>query len=401
MNKYNKKMNTKKILVSFLLIASVLFLAATVSAAEVTQTASIKVDGVEVATFNVADLVTPTDLTGAEVSVNAGDTIDVRVEFTASTNASDVKIRATLEGENDDVTEVTSKFDVIDNMTYVKTLSLTVPSDFEDDELDNTLDLVLEIDDTELDAITVSVQRPSYEVSVKAMVSNTIEAGQSVPVEVVLENTGYNDIEDMYVTVSIAELGIEKRAYFGDLVTVTYGDDPSENDEDAEDTVRGTLNLDVPFTAKSGKYTLVVKVENDEATSTVKKDITISNSISELAIKSGNDLVLINPTNSLKVYKLIYESNEVTVLLPAASTKTVPIEVPKSGDYSFDVSVFSGDVLLSTVKFNGSETTAQITSPVFVLTVILAIVFLVLLVVLIVLITKKPQKAEEFGESYY
>jgi preprotein translocase subunit SecG len=40
-------------------------------------------------------------------------------------------------------------------------------------------------------------------------------------------------------------------------------------------------------------------------------------------------------------------------------------------------------------------------NPIVVLTVVLAIIFLVLLVVLIVLIGRKPQKSEEYGESYY
>jgi len=40
-------------------------------------------------------------------------------------------------------------------------------------------------------------------------------------------------------------------------------------------------------------------------------------------------------------------------------------------------------------------------SPIVALTVILAIIFVVLLVVLIVLMGKKPEKSEEFGESYY
>ena len=36
-----------------------------------------------------------------------------------------------------------------------------------------------------------------------------------------------------------------------------------------------------------------------------------------------------------------------------------------------------------------------------VLTIILAIIFIVLLIVLIVLLTRKPEKTEDFGESYY
>ena len=111
---------------------------------------------------------------------------------------------------------------------------------------------------------------------------------------------------------------------------------------------------------------------------------------------------MLNPTNQLKVYTVKYAETEVAVIVPAASSKSVTIETPTSGEYEFDVLVFSGNELLSTVKFSGTGTpTTSLTSPVMILTIILAVVFLVLLVVLVVLITKKPQKAEEFGESYY
>ncbi|MEK6913541.1 MAG: hypothetical protein AABW47_02615 [Nanoarchaeota archaeon] len=399
MNK-NIKMNAKKTLVSFLLIASVLFLASAVSAVPIVNAVgdytsiSVKVNGDSVA--DTANL----------PAVNAEDTLDVKVSFTYNgSNALDnaetdsIKVKVTLEGEKDDVTESTSTFDVEEGKNYVKTLSLKVPTDFEKKLTNGDFALTLEIGDSEVVLGDLHVQRSSYEVSIKSvMTSGAVEAGQLVPVEVALQNTGYNDLEDLYVTVKIPELNIEKRAYFRDLVNVAFD---FSTDDNAENTVRGNINLDIPYTAKAGKYTLVVEAENDEATATpVKKEITISNSVSDIAMKSGNDLVLINPTNSLKVYKLVYNSNEVVVILPAASTKSVPIEPSTNGE-AFDVSVYAGETLLSTVKFSGSQATAQVTSPVFVLTVILAIVFLVLLVALVVLITKKPQKTEEFGESYY
>ena len=66
----------------------------------------------------------------------------------------------------------------------------------------------------------------------------------------------------------------------------------------------------------------------------------------------------------------------------------------------FDVNVFSSEKLLEkvTLKLNAE---GKAVNPIVVLTVVLAIIFLVLLVVLIVLIGRKPQKTEEFGESYY
>lgn len=392
----NEKMNTKNILVSFLLIASVLFLATAVSAADITTNPTIKVEGIEVITAGT--------LTGTDVSVNAGETITVKVIFEADVNGSDVRIKATIEGNKDDVTAVTSKFDVIDGNTYVKTLTLKVPSDIEADELDDAMPLTIKIwnsdDESETSDIDLTVQRASYDLAIKSVnADNTINAGKTMPVEVVLKNVGYNNADDVYITVSIPELNIVKSGYLGDLVTENYKDSTASDDED-KTTISAKLNLDVPYSAKAGIYTLVVEAKNDETTSTDKQEITITNSVSDIAMKSGNNLVLLNPTSNLVVYKVVYNSNEQVVVVSAASSQTVPIETSTDAD----VLIYnaSGETLLSTVKFSGSnQSVAQLTSPVFILTVVLAIVFLVLLVVLVVLITKKPQKAEEFGESYY
>ena len=278
-------------------------------------------------------------------------------------------------------------------------MTLTVPSDFANSAVTGDFPLTVKIGNEEVELGNVHVQRDSYHVAIKSvMSSDTVEAGQIVPVEVVIKNDGYNDLSNMYVTAKIAELNVVKQVYFGDLVNVeTTVTDTEKN------SMRGTLNLEIPSDAKAGKYTLTVEASNDDTKNTATKDLTVTNSVSDLALKSGNDLVLLNPTNQLKVYTVKYESTESVVVMPAASSKTVPITVPTSGDYKFDVSVMSGEKVLSTVNFSGSNqaSSVQLTNPVFVLTVILAIVFLVLLVVLVVLITKKPQKTEEFGESYY
>jgi len=218
-------------------------------------------------------------------------------------------------------------------------------------------------------------------------------------VDIVLKNTGYNDLDDVYVTVKMPELNIEKTAYLGDLVAV------ETDDEDDENTATGRLYLEVPYNVKSGTYNLEVTVKNDDTESTVSKQISVQNGFPDVAMKVGSDLLLLNPTDTLRVYRVVYQTTEVVVVVPAGASKTVPIEL-KSTDSQVDVFVFSGDELLSTLKFSGSDTTSgngttEIASPIVVLTVILAIVFLVLLVVLIVLMTKKPQKTEEFGESYY
>jgi len=420
MNKKNAKMNTKRILVSFLLIASVLFLASMVSAytasSNLADSVVIKVDGITIVNDNtLSGSVSEVSI----ASVNAGETVEVRVEFTALYNVaddipfadkgtvgnddstSDVKIKVTLEGEKDDVTAVTSLLDVEENKTYTRTLTLKVPSDFQDDLLSDDLTMNVKIwnsdYETEIDNIALRLQRPSYDIAIKSvMTSSTVEAGQLLPVDVVLKNVGYNDLEDLYVTASIGDLKLSKQAFFGDLVNVA-----DETDDD-ENSVSGRLYLEIPYNVKSGTYTLEVTAENEETSSTMTQEIVVTNSVPDVAMKSGNELVLLNPTNQLKVYTVKYADTQVSVIVPAASSKSITIETPASGEYKFDVAVFSGEQLLSTVNFSGTgSATTSLTSPVMILTIILAVVFLVLLVVLVVLITKKPQKTEEFGESYY
>jgi hypothetical protein len=418
------KMNTKKILVSLCTIAIALFLVATVSAInsdadvvvpalvghEISAHTVITIDGV-----NVMD----------NVSVNAGDTITVKVMFTASaTSTEPITVSAEIEGNN--VPAESAPFDVRLGQTYTKTLRLEVPSNLKDlkdntfkDDL--TLDVIIGNGDLEstYKNLVLMVQRPSYNPVVKSITTaQTIQAGETIPVDIVLKNLGYNDLNDLYVTVGISALGVEQTSYFGDLVTI----EDCTSDCEEKDTVSGRIFLEVPYTAKAGVYTLEVKVANDDVLASFARQVIVKNELSDNVIVTSTDktvavgenaeytLLLINPTNSLKVYKVIAETTgEVSsnvdnsvVAVPAGSSKTVTVSAnaKQEGDYSFDVNVFSGDTFVSKVTLN-LKAEGKTVSPIVVLTVILAIIFLVLLVVLIVLLGKKPQKSEEFGESYY
>lgn len=386
-------MNTKKLLVSFLTIASVLFLVATVSANEITTAYDVDIEGMNAYANNI--------------SVIAGETITVKIYFTSDVDDTDVTVEAEIEGEKVKVDSITSPFDVEENQSYRKVLTLKVPFELKDN-LRNDVTLNIEIDGkkhkTNLDEITLRVQRPSYNADIKSVtVSNSVEAGETLPVDIVLKNTGYNDLNDLYVTASISELGIEKTSYFKDLVAI----ENKTNDDDETDTETGRLLLEVPYNVKSGIYTLEIQVKNEDTTNSVVKQIVIKNDLENTVIKSGNDLLIVNPTNKVKVYNIVVQSpassSETVVVVPAGSSKTITINPNTEGEYNFNVNVFSGQELVSTIAFSGSASEKQtpITNPIVVLTVILAIIFLVLLVVLIVLLTKKPEKSEEFGESYY
>lgn len=418
-------MNTKKILVSLCTIAIALFLVATVSAATLDNNAVVST---VVSTTSATPIAMNTmiEVNGMNILTNpsiiAGDTMTVKVTFTSNVSATNVRIKAEVEGDKVNFDATSVPFDVEAGHTYTKTLSLEVPSELKD-ALSGNVILSVKIwngdYESEYTDLPLLVQRPSYNPVVKSITtSQTIQAGEIIPVDIVLKNLGYNSLNDVYVTVGISDLNVEKTAYFGDLVSIENNTD----DDNKVDTVSGRIYLEVPYTAKSGVYTLEVKVTNDDVTSTFVRQVVVKNDLPENVIVTstsktvavGEDakytLLLLNPTNSLKVYKVVAESNidvsssvdSAVVAVPAGSSKTVTVTANAAlkGDYNFNVNVLSGEDLVSKVTLN-LKAEGNSVNPIVVLTVILAIIFLVLLVVLIVMIGKKPQKSEEFGESYY
>ncbi|MFA4953223.1 MAG: hypothetical protein WC584_03300 [Candidatus Pacearchaeota archaeon] len=407
-------MNTKKLIVSFLVIASILLISSLISATELTSVYNVRVDDISVP--------------GNVVSVIAGELVTVEVYFTANVNDQDVTIKAELEGDKVDVESITKSFDVESNKSYKKTLTIRVPYELKDALSDN-LALNIEIDGkdskTKIPEITLRVQRPSYNANIKSVsVQGTADAGENFPVDIVLKNIGYNDLDDLYVTVSIPALGIQREGYFGDIVALEANSD----DDDDTDTVSGRLLLKVPYDAKAGTYTIEVEVKNDDTTSSktaqlnVANDFTsnviVTNTMSTVAVGENAEysILLVNPTDKLKVYRIVTESSgslssnadSAVVAVPAGSSKTVKItaNADSEGEYTFKVNVFAGEQLVDAVTLNAKvegKSTSKIgtNNPVVILTVVLAIIFIVLLIVLIVLIGKKPQKSEEFGESYY
>ncbi|MBU2562247.1 MAG: hypothetical protein KKF68_01135 [Nanoarchaeota archaeon] len=414
------EMRPKNLLVFFLAIASVLFLVATISAAttELALVESVRVNGVY-------------DYGNEDISVIAGETISVRVVFESLEDASNVRMKAELEGTKQDIEDVTAYFDVEEGIRYVKTLAITVPYELKDEVSD---DLALEIKiwngdfKTEYPEITLRVQRPAYQTDIMSMsTSQSVEAGETLPIDVVVKNIGYNYLDDLYVTAKISALGIERTSYFGDLVALECTDEDGEYscDEDDEDTVSGRFYLEIPYDVKSGIYTIEVIVQNEDLTESETRQLVITNDFPSNVIVTSStkkvavgeeaeyELLLINPTNKLKVYRVVTESSgslssstdAAVIAVPAGSSKVIKVIASSNsrGEYDFNVNIFSGEELVSTVTLTADVEGTSLTSSVVVLTIILAIIFIVLLIVLIVLLGKKPEKEreEEFGESYY
>lgn len=402
-------MSSKKLLVSFLAVFSLILLAASVMAADFSVD-RVKVDNVRI---------------GNDPVIIAGETVLVDVLFTSNVDDKDVTVKVTIDTGKDKVETETNSFRVAVGKQYERTVSLKIPYELKDDLSDEaTLEVEIEGKDTQFDdSYSLRVERPQYDSTVKSLsVPASIEAGEMIPVDFVIKNTGYYNLEDTYVTVMIPELGIRASAYLDEIYaldgertyTSTYDGGLTvvttvEGDEDDEDSVYGRIYLEIPYDVAAGIYTLELEVSNDDTVSNTVRQIAIENDFESRVYVSGNDLLLVNPTNKLVIYNVIPESpasvSESMVSIPAGSSATIVVNPNTDGAYAFNVNVFSmtGD-LVKTVAFagEGSDDSNGSTNPVVVLTVVLAIIFLVLLVILIVLIGKKPEKTtEEFGESYY
>jgi hypothetical protein len=408
-------MKTKNLMVSICTLVFALFLVATVAATDlVNDDYEITVDGILVVeNGNVTNI----------ASVIAGEMITVKVYFTANMSDTDVTVEAEIEGEKVKTSAITNVFDVEAGKTYKKVLTIEVPFELRDD-LSDFVTLEIEVDGKDhksvLEEITLRVQRPSYNPVVKSITTpSSIDAGETFPVEIVLKNMGYNELEDIYVSANIVGLNaFQGPKWFGDLVAI----ENCSNDCDLEDTVVGKLYLEVPYNTVEGTYTLEVIVVNDDVETTELRQIVINNDFSENVVSVNTektvakseeavyDLLIVNPTNKVKVYRIVSESTygvssapvETVIAVPAGSSKTVKVVASsdEEGTYTFNVNILSGDELVKTVTF-GLEVEGKQTNSIVVLTIVLAIIFLVLLVVLIVLLGRKPEKSEEFGESYY
>ncbi len=406
-------MRAKNLRVFFLAIVSVLFSVALASAAPLANIYSVEVDGMY-ALDN-------------DVSVVAGDTIQVKVFFEALEDASNVRVEAELEGKKIDVTDKTTRFDVEQDHIYRKALSLEIPNELKD-EVSEDFTMTIKIWNSEYKSereMTVRVQRPTFDADVMAITTDQrVKAGDILPVDVAVRNVGYNELEDLYVKLSIPELGIEKTSYFGDVVARECYDEEGYCDEDDEDVIEGRFYLKIPYDARAGVYELVASVDNHDLDKSESIKIIIENDFSEsnviateisknfaVGVDAEYFLIVANPTDNLKVYRIVTDSSkgisvkadQSVVAVPAGSSRTVKVtaNADSQGTYNFDVNVFSGESLVSKTTLSANVSGTSFGTPIAVLTIILAIVFLVLLVVLIVLLGKKPEKQEEFGESYY
>ncbi|MEK6858903.1 MAG: hypothetical protein AABX53_03260 [Nanoarchaeota archaeon] len=402
----HQPMKSMKLMVSMVaILALVAFLASSVSAfASIDR---VTVNGIE-------------SFGNGTAAVFAGETVPVRVIFTATGDETDVRVMARVIGESG-ISEVSERFDVLTNNTYSRLLNIKMPFDIDPSE---DLVLVVTVESNARLAserrIDLEVQRESYLVEILSVDSvDQLKAGQTLALDVVLKNRGRQMAEDTYVRATIPELGVSNTAYFSDLTA------EDQSHPDKEDAVERRMYLNIPQNAAPGVYTIELEAYNSDSSSVRTKRIVVVGAGAESRVLSPStsksfaadeekvySITIVNSGDEIKVYDLVIktskgltvEADDGLVVVPAGSSKTVQLTASASeeGDYTFDVTISSDGELVKQESFAATvEGSAQKVNASVVLTVVLAVIFVVLVIVLIVLLTRKPQKSEEFGESYY
>ncbi|MEM4325683.1 MAG: hypothetical protein QXU40_00050 [Candidatus Pacearchaeota archaeon] len=424
-------MDAKRISALLTVFMSILLFATSISARDIADNVRILVNGVDVG----GDVVSITPL-----SVVSNELIVVEVRFDSLINSQNIYVEIELETKNKNIVKKTKFFNVEEGKRYVQSLSIEVPFDLED-TLSDFAHLTITIKGRgvrdDFGPYKIRVQRESYKVEfVSLNAPKIINSGDIVPVDIVFRNIGYNDLKDLFVKARIPALGIEQTSFIGDLIALKCDKDatPEENWginisrkcwESKETTKSIRFLFEIPNEAKSGRYALEIEVVGEKAIFNKVYEIEIMNKYpAGNFIVSGNQLLIINPTNEIKVYRIVPQStsevsvrvSEYLVAIPPYSSKSVTVEAESkvSSQQKYFVSILTpDDKVVETLEFTKppssvKEATAFViktaeggsSNLILVITILLAIIFIILVVVLIVLLTKKPEK-EEFGESYY
>lgn len=363
-------------------------------------------------------------INGDELSVMNGQELKIDLRITALDDFEDGRIRATIEGyEHNIISDSTSIFSLKEDKTYVKTLTLQLPSDMKSqkdyklrimgaNDLSGEIykDYVLYID-TERHRVDV--------LDVVVTPSVAAEPGQNIIVNARVKNLGQKEQESVKVIISIPELGMTASTYLTNL-------------DNEEAMTSDDMLLFVPENTTPGTYQMVVETLYNDGYDSSKEtfDYTI---LSPKIISEQNLIVSNSDLNDLEVGKT--KSFEVVIANPNSESKPVSLTseniwadvsinpnlamikggedakfvvsiTPKKGivgEKDFILSVKEGNEIKGDVSFKTYVEDNSINYVNVSLSVLLVIAVIILISLIVVIYNRKKEKVEEenIDEEYY
>src|SRR3989344_1561807 len=172
----------------------------------------------------------------------------------------DARVKVYIEGFKEDIEDETSRFHMLEGNMYVKRFTLTLPSSTDLDDLtEEELALLVRVSARDQESVEIElpleVQTDLYSLSILSIDRNeVVNAGDTLAVNVVVENNGFDRLDNVYVRASIPALGVSNKIYVGDLES--HRDLEDDNIDDARDR---RIYLNIPRNAAPGNYEMVIE----------------------------------------------------------------------------------------------------------------------------------------------
>lgn len=369
------------------------------------------------------------------VYAERGKTTEVEVFLYGEGNATEVKVKAWIGGyEHDDVEDVTAEFEVEEGVFYKKTLRLEIPEDMDPGE---EYSLHVEVyDDQDFERLdppaTLRIREGKHALNIYDVIFNPgleVQAGETLGVEVRVENLGYEEEDDIKVILEIPALGLSTSSYIDELVP----EDEEDEDDDEESSASKNLFLNVPSNTRSGVYNAVVKVEYDRGHEEITEEynVVITSGVSAadldveaqettLSAEAGDTVVYTVMLRNLGDASVRYNFDVGTISWGTVEVEPSDIRLDEdesaevyvfvtpnlgvTGTKSFNLYIMDGDVQVETVSLrtdiesDGGPASSQITSFRQGLEIGFAILLVILVILGIILAVKKIGKPSEIEE---
>ncbi len=187
-----------------------------------------------------------------KLNIERDQDFELKLEFFALHDAKDVEIRAFVSGyEFNDIKSISDRigpFDFVENVTYVKKMTLSLPDDVDTD--DYQLRLVISDRFNEHIvynyALQVDSKRHDMKIEDITLSASSVKAGQALLASVRLENLGQKTEDDVKVVVSIPDLAVSGTDYVDEI--------RSDKQEETEE-----IFLRLPKCAQPGVYDVNVE----------------------------------------------------------------------------------------------------------------------------------------------
>ncbi len=201
------------------------------------------------------------------LSVETGSQITVDVWLTSNEDNDNIRVEAFISGsdDNDDVSAKTSLFQVEDNATYKKSLTLILPQTADEDRYKLRVIVSDRNGQETVQNYNLVFDEPRHDLAIEDVIfypNGNVQAGQAFLSTVRLENFGQKDENDVKVMVSIPELGISATDYINEI--------ESDDEESTEE-----MYMRIPSTAKTGTYQVKIDVWYNDQHDTLSKSMSV------------------------------------------------------------------------------------------------------------------------------